>query len=681
MARAMRALILSSFFALFSPLLIAQMPGPVAATAGDGSSHLLSSVFGPANDANCGTAHKMYPFVPATVSEGCDLGAELAWAAITQALTANVSASWYGRQPYNTVHLPAGKYMINRPIVLSNGDGGRFLGDGPSRTILLWNGDGDSPMFRLDSCRNLEFSNFTVQVDGGTPYLKYVFFTGEVVGPTIKSINSSNHFESIVVTTPDSNRPTVGWFVYNGVGSFWGQNYTISNGEGYLFQNCVAIGLAEDGFYSDSYDTAATTFVNTRFWGVKAGVRSNAGYNFCCGSDISGAREAAFIQGPNVNAPITITGVNIEDSYTLFKNSEITKGMTSQAQPVLIENVRYTSSNWMGYSGTVTADGSATLTFESGMPFAGQKPAGWIVGKPITINGSAYTVLDVRAPKHLTVDRPVAKSEGKPYVFSVPGLDPDGVIQIAQHGPVTLRNSTIGVDNRFPLRVWWNNNPGYGHTPSLFRIENVIFHSSGPKFAHSTNLAGGDALFIGAWPDTVNSWMMTGPPESGVGTNVSMSTQPAWIKHRVTKSGSAWQIDEGALPASAAKPAQQNSIVITPLPGGSYVSDVTLKTVTACGGSLAVTGLGNNTDGPYYANGIHYDLTPPPSTANQLNVPLANRGSSRLTNAPNQENAVQENFTVFVKSQSGSVADIADGCAFDVYMLAGRRPMELPTGH
>jgi hypothetical protein len=659
-----------------------QQFAPQGYNIADGSSHLLSSVFGATGDTSCQAAHKVFPFIAPTMAEGCDLAAELAWAAIVQALTVDVSASWYGRRPFNSVTIPPGKYLINRTIMLANGDGGRIEGSGPSRTIFLWNGDSQSPMFRLDSCRHLDLSNFTVQVGGSAKYLKYVFFTGEITGPEIKSINSSNHFQSIIVTTPDSNNPNVGWFVYNGVGSFWGQTYTTSNGEGYLFEDCAAVGLAEDGFYSDAFDTASTTFINTRFWGVKAGVRANAGYNFCCGSDISGAREAAFIQGPNVNAPITITGVNIEDSYALFKNSAITRGMTSQAQPVSIDNIRYTASAWMGYSGTVTADGSANVTLAGGTPFAGSKAAGWIEGKPITIGGINYTVQTVVDARHLLVDRPVPASAGSSYPFSVPGLDPNGVIQIAQHGPVTLRNSTIGVDGRFPLRVWWNNNPGYGHTPSLFRIENVIFHSKGPKFAHSTTLTAGDALFIGAWPDTVNSWMMTGAADSGVGTNVSMSTQPVWIKHRVTKAGNNWQIDEGALPSSPVTAGTDNAIVLTPLPAGSYTGDVTLKTVVACTGvSLAVTGLGNNTDGRYYASGILYDLSAPASPSNQLNVPLAKWGSSRLTVAANQEDAVQEYFTVFLGTQKGKMTDVADGCTFDVYMLAGRRPMELPTGH
>ncbi len=644
---------------------------PAGYNIADGASHPLYSVFGAASDASCQAAHQAFSFVPATVAGGCDLGAELAWAAISKALTNDVSASWYGRRPYNSISIPAGKYLINRTIVLANGDGGRILGNGISRTILLWNGDGQSPMFRFDSCRHLEISNFTVQVADGTEYLKYVLFTGEISGPQIKSINSSNRFRSIVVTTQDANHPNVGWFVYNGVGSFWGQTYTTSNGEGFVFEDCAAVGLAEDGFYSDSFDTAATTFINTRFWGVKVGVRANAGFNFCCGSDISGAREAAFVQGPNVNAPITITGVNIEDSYALFKNSAIATGMTSQAQPVLIDNVRFTSSAWMGYAETVTSDGSATVTL------AGGKATGWIVGNPIAIGGATYTVQKVVDAQHVMVDRPVAAGQSE---ASVAGFDPNGVIQIAQHGPVTLRNSTIGVDNRFPLRVWWNNNPGYGHTPSLFRIENVIFHSRGPKFAHSTALAARDALFIGAWPDTVNSWMMTGAADSGTGTNVSMSTQPVWIKHRVTKTGGVWQIDEGAVPPSPVAAGKDNAIVITPLPGGSYLSDVTLKTVAACSG-LAVVGLGNNTDARYYAGNLRYDLSAAPAAGNQLEVALDKRGSSRLTVTPNQENAVQEDFTVFVRSAAGDVAQAADGCSFDIYLLVGRRPMEMPSGH
>jgi len=653
--------------------IIPQQFVPQGYNIADGTSHPLSAVFGGGGDASCQTAHNAFAFIPPT---GCDLGAELAWAAIVQALGVNVTASWYGRKPYNVITIPPGRYLINRPIVLANGDGGGITGGGPSRTILLWSGDSQSPMFRLDSCRHLYLSGFTVQVAAGTAYLKYVFFTGEVTGPEIKSINSSNHFESIVVTTPDSNSPNVGWFVYNGVGSFWNQTYTTSNGEGYLFEDCAADGLAEDGFYSDAFDTASTTFINTRFWGVKAGVRANAGYNFCCGSDISGAREAAFVQGPNENAPITISGVNIEDSYALFKNSAITHGMTSQAQPVLIENVRYTASSWMGYSGTVSADGSATVTLASGTPFTGKKAAGWIVGKPITINGTEYTVQAAGDARHVTVDRGVPAGT---YEFAVPGIDPNGVIQVAQHGPVTLRNSTIGSDNSFPLRVWWNNNPGYGHTPSLFRIEDVIFHSKGPKFAHSATLQSGDALFIGAWPDTVNSWLMTGPADSGQGTNVSMSAQPVWIKHRITKDGNSWQIDEGALPSSAVSAVADNAIVLTPLPAGSFISDVTVKTVRACSVGLTLTGLGNNTDSRYYANGMLYDLSAAPSATNQVNVALAKRGSSRLTTVPNQGATVQEYFTVFVRA-TGRIVDVADGCTFDVYMLVGRRPMELPSG-
>jgi hypothetical protein len=467
----------------------------------------------------------------------------------------------------------------------------------------------------------------------------------------------------------------VGWFVYNGVGSFWGHEYTITNGEGYLFENCAAVGLAEDGFYSDAYDTAATTFINTRFWGVKAGIRANSVYIFCCGSDISGAREAAFVQGPNVIAPITITGVNIEDSYALFKNSRIRAGMTSQAQPVVIDNVRYTSSDWMGYEGAVRSDGSTTVVRVSGSSFLGVKGALWILGKPITIQDGSYTIQSVPDEDHLTVDRSVPASTEA--AFSIPALDPNGVIQIAQHGPVTLRNSTIGVNDRFPLRIWWNNNPAYGHTPSLFRIENVIFHSRGPKFAQAANLAAADGLFIGGWPDTVNSWMMTGGAASGIGSNVSMSTQPAWIKHRVSKAGGAWQVDGGALPPSPARPGIDQAVVITPLPAGAYISDVTLKTVSACSGATAVTGLGNNTDGRYYADGLHYDLMVPPGPLNQLNVALSNRGSSRLTTMPSQQNAVQEYFTVFLKTQP---AGVADGCAFDIYLLAGRRPMEMPSG-
>ena len=59
-----------------------------------------------------------------------------------------------------------------------------------------------------------------------------------------------------------------------------------------------------------------------------------------------------------------------------------------------------------------------------------------------------------RTPFDLRPDRPIP--------FPCPVWIPNGVIQIAQHGSVILRNSTIGVDDRFPLRVWWNNNPGYG---------------------------------------------------------------------------------------------------------------------------------------------------------------------------------------------------------------------------
>jgi hypothetical protein len=481
--------------------------------------------------------------------------------------------------------------------------------------------------------------------------------------------------------------------VYNAVGSFWGRSYSTKNGEGYLLENCAATGLAEDGFYSDAYDTASTTFINTRFWGVKAGVRANAGYNFCCGSDISGATEAAFVQGPNVNAPITIAGVNVEDSYALFKNARIQAGMTSQAQPVVIDNVRYTWSDWMGYAGTVTADGGNTVTLASGTAFMGSKAVGWLTGKPININGATYTVQGVLDAKHVKVDRPVPSSAGLEYSFSVPGIDPNGVIQIAQHGPVTVRNSTIGVDNRWPLRVWWNNNTGYGHTPSLFRIENVVFHSKGPKFAHSRNLAGADALFIGAWPDTVNSWMMTGDEDSGVATNVSMSTQPIWIKHRVTKvaggagdcvnANGCWQIDEGAIPPSnIAAGAGDSGIVLTSLPGGSYISDVTLKTVRSCtGANPIIAGLGNNTDSRYYTDTVRYDLGRAAGDLNQLNVQLTNRGSSRMTVGPSAANAVQENFIVFVRPISENVEAVADGCSFDVYMLVGRRPMEMPTGH
>ena len=110
---------------------------------------------------------------------------------------------------------------------------------------------------------------------------------------------------------------------------------------------------------------------------------------------------------------------------------------------------------------------------------------------------------------------------------------------------------------------------------------------------------------------------------------------------------------------------------------GAYISDITLKTVSACSGANAVTGLGNNTDGRYYAEGLHYDLTVPPGPRNQLDVALNNRGASRLTSTPSQENAVQEYVTVFLKTQP---AGMADGCAFDIYLLAGRRPMEMPSG-
>jgi hypothetical protein len=52
-----------------------------------------------------------------------------------------------------------------------------------------------------------------------------------------------------------------------------------------------------------------------------------------------------------------------------------------------------------------------------------------------------------------------------------------------------------------------------------------------------------------------------------------------------------------------------------------------------------------------------------------------------MTVGPSAANAVQENFIVFVRPISGNVEAVADGCSFDVYMLVGRRPMEMPTGH